>query len=86
MGKFSRIIKVGAILLIIGVVAQIWVVNNLSVYGDKLAELERKKAKLELENQLLKNEIATYGAISKVEEQAKSVGFEAIKQVEYIQE
>lgn len=86
MPKLPRFIKIGALLLIAGVIIEAWVVNSLSSYGDKLSDLEREKAKLELENQVLKNELASQAALKLVEQRAKSVGFEPIRTLEYINE
>lgn len=63
---------------------EVWAVNRLSSYGDKLNQIKSAQSKLELENQLLANEIALKNSLSFIEERSTLLGFLPVKNVEYL--
>src|SRR3989344_5151718 len=81
-----KIIKIGISVLIISIIIEVYVVNSLSSYGDSFSDLEIVKSNLELENQILKNKIATEGGLNLIQIRASALGFEPIKSMGYIKE
>lgn len=79
-----RFFKIGIVLFILGVVLEVFIVNRLSTYGEKINEIERKKSQLELENSDLKDKLYTKLSLEKISKQASSLGFDSIKKTEYI--
>ncbi len=82
--NWLRLLKIGGVLLAVIVVAEVLVVNRLSTYGNKIQDLNDQKSALELENLLLKNQIAEFNALNNINEKASIFGFENIKKVEHI--
>lgn len=71
-------------ILAVGVVtAEIWMVNRLATYGNKIYELKTVRNNLELENQVLENQISQVTSLISLEEKAKIIGFDSIKSIEY---
>lgn len=60
--------------------------NRLSTVGHQIAELEKSKSFLELENELLEKRIAEKKSLTQVEEASKQLGFGKISKVEYVQD
>jgi hypothetical protein len=79
-----RIVIILLIIIIPLVIVQIWTMNRLSTVGHSLAELDKTKAHLELENKVLKNKIAEKRSLYEAEKKAKNLGYEKISKVEYI--
>ena len=73
-----------AILVVLAVILEIWVVNRLSTYGEKISKLEETKSMLTLENKILENEIAKNSSLSNMEKYTKNSGFEKIKDIQYL--
>ncbi|OGE71100.1 hypothetical protein A2617_04165 [Candidatus Daviesbacteria bacterium RIFOXYD1_FULL_41_10] len=63
---------------------QFWVVNRLTTMGGKIAEIKASKLKLQVENKVLENAIASKSALLELSEKAKGFGFEKINTPEYI--
>jgi hypothetical protein len=64
---FRKRILVSLMLILIPVVvAQIWVANRLSVYGEKINKLEQTRMQLVLDNQVLENQIAQAASLDDV--------------------
>lgn len=63
---------------------EIWIVNRLSTYGDKIYQLKQAQANLELENQVLANSVAISSSMIVLEQKATPLGFNNINQIEYI--
>ena len=80
----SRIIKLLFIVFLVILMLEIWVVNRLTTYGNKIQELKLTRASLELENQILENQIAQISSMLTTETKASLLGFESIKNIEYI--
>lgn len=63
---------------------EIWMVNRLATYGNKIQEIKQAKAQLELENQVLENLVAENSSLISLEEKAAHWGFDSAKNWEYI--
>lgn len=74
----------GLTMCLIALSAEIWIVNRLSTYGDKIYQLKQAQAALELENQVLSNSIATASSMVMLEKKATQLGFDTIGSIEYI--
>lgn len=72
-----------ALFLIVSII-EIWAVNRLSTYGEKISKIERQKQELTLENQTLENEIAKRASLSEVEKYATAFGFESTTKIGYL--
>lgn len=82
--KVSKYIIFGMVFFLITFSLEIWIVNRLSTYGDKIQELKIAEAKLELENQIIANSIAKDSSMVTLEKKATELGFSSINQIEYI--
>lgn len=82
--KTIRILRVGALILLVLLILEIWIMNRASIYGNKLGELQLIKANLTIENQLLENQITQNSSLKTIEEKAQSLGFTNIKSLDYI--
>lgn len=83
--SFSRkIILTLSLVLLIGIILEIWVVNRLSTYGEKISKLEKAAAILKLENQVLKNKVDLKSSIQEIEIRAKEAGFVKINKLQYL--
>jgi cell division protein FtsL len=80
-----RIIVLLALVLFPLVIMVIWSLNRLSTFGDQISSLQQTKESLLLENQVLENKISELSSIKKIEEVAKSYGFEKISKIEYLE-
>lgn len=67
------------------VVFQIWILNRLANLGQQSIEIERLKANLILENQLLENKIDHYSSLQKIKPLAGNLGFTTNYKLESIQ-
>lgn len=68
------------------IVLEIWSLNRLSTYGEQISSLEKTKASLKLDNQILENEIAQKSSLRIMENISKSYGFKNISKVEYVKD
>lgn len=82
--KLTRMLKAGVVFFLVVFFLEIWMVNRLSTYGYKISELQKTKAALNLENQILENLIAEQVSLSSMESRANELGFALIKNLEYI--
>lgn len=82
----KKIVLVLGALIVFAVVLEIWAVNRLATFGLQISELEKNKNTLVLENQVLENEIAKKTSLLEVSKEASGLGFEKIKQIEYIED
>jgi cell division protein FtsL len=65
-------------------VLTIWSMNRLSTVGQQIAQLEKSKSFLELENELLEKRIAEKKSLTQAEESSKQLGFGKISKIEYV--
>lgn len=82
--KIVRAVKVLGIIFLAVFVLEVWLMNRLSTYGNKIQELEVAKSNLKLENQVLENEIAQKASLNLIDQKAAGLGFNNIKNIEYI--
>jgi len=66
-------------------IIEIWTVNRLSTYGQKISNIEQSKTELTLENQILQDEIAQKSSLSEVEKYATTLGFDSDPKIQYLQ-
>lgn len=79
-----KILTILFLILILGIILEIWIVNRLSTYGAQISKIETASANLRIENQVLKNKLDLQSSINVIEEKAKEMGFEKIKKVNAI--
>lgn len=84
--KTIRLIIAGLGIFLVVLFAEIWVVNRLSTYGDKMYQLTQTQAGLELENQTIENSIAMAASMVSLEKKASYLGFNNIDKIEYIKD
>lgn len=84
--KIVRFVIFGLVICLIALSAEIWIVNRLSTYGDKIYQLKKAQSDLELQNQVLANSIAKASSLSGLEQKSTLLGFKTINtnQIEYI--
>lgn len=68
------------------VVLEIWIVNRLSTYGEKINKLENIKISLIAENQYIKNQISQKSSLLELQTLSEKLGFRKIQKIEYINE
>ena len=71
----KRIIALGVFGLILMVVLQIWTMNRLAVLGEKITQIEKSKAALVMENQMLENQVASKASLQYIKKVADNLGF-----------
>lgn len=83
---FNKKIIFGVFLIFIAlVVLEIWAVNRLATFGEKINQIERLKAQIHLENQILENQIAQGSSIKNLKDLTMDAGFQKISTLYYIQ-
>lgn len=82
--NYTRFSILGVLILLSLLCLEFWTVNRLSIYGDKISQLKRAEDALVMENQVLANSIAQSSSLKVLEKNAKSIGFEEIKNLQYI--
>lgn len=81
--KYQLILILSLMVLFVTVLT-IWSMNRLATVGDQIAQLEKTKTALELENELLEKRIAEKKSLTQIEESSKKLGFSKIQKIEYI--
>ncbi|KKR81428.1 MAG: hypothetical protein UU73_C0001G0092 [Candidatus Daviesbacteria bacterium GW2011_GWA1_41_61] len=82
--RVVKFIRLGAVILLAVLFLEIWAVNRLSTYGDKIQDIKSAKMALDLENQVLENQIAQQSSLASIETKAVSLGFTAVKSWQYL--
>lgn len=72
------------IIIIMVTILEIWAVNRLATFGDQISKTNEAKNALKLENQLLENQIAQQSSLLQAANTAQALGFENIKNIQYI--
>lgn len=80
----KKVLVVLFLVVVVLIVIEIWAVNRLSDFGGKIAKIEQTKQALKLENQVLENQIAQSQSLSKIQEEAKKIGLDKIKNIKFI--
>lgn len=65
-------------------ILEIWAVNRMSSYGEKINKIEETTTVLRMENQILKNKIDERMSLSRTKGYSTKLGFEKIQKMEYI--
>lgn len=84
MRRLSKFWKAGLVIIGLLLAIDIWLINSLSVFGGKIAEIEQLTRRLELENDLAENELARKTSLMAVIKIAEQLGFEKIRKIEVI--
>lgn len=79
-----RIVLFCLIAIVSVVVLEIWVMNRLSTYGEKIGEIEHAIESLRLENQILENKVAQKSSLYQLKKYGANLGLDKIKKIEYI--
>lgn len=79
-------IKSYIIFILVGILAifQIIISNRLSGYGRKISLLAQQSEQLKLENERVKKKIASFSALTNINQRAKEAGFTQKAQVYYL--
>lgn len=83
--KFSKkfIAFIGCSILIL-IVLEIWVNNNMVLYGEKFEKISQLQRILKMENQILENEIAKNASLKNLASKSAELGFIKPETVQYI--
>lgn len=82
----KKIIVFLLLIITVVVVLEIWAVNRLANFGTEINKLDRIKAELKIENQVLKNQISTNSSLSDAQKYATVLGFEKTKKIEHLED
>lgn len=82
--KAKRLLKIAVVFILAIISLELWTVNRLSTYGDKIQGLKEAQARVELENQVLENVIAEESSLNVLEKRATLLGFESVKTFQYL--
>lgn len=74
------------LVVLAGIILEIWAVNRLVTFGEKISQTEQMISNIKLENQILKNKIAESSSLNKVKTYSSQLGFDNIKKLEYIKD
>lgn len=66
------------------IILEIWLVNRLSSFGNRMYELKIAVDTIELENQILENELSTKMSLTHISQIAQDLGFISINSIEYL--
>ena len=78
-----KILVVLLLILLSGVILEIWTVNRLASFGSQLNRIEHSKQRIILDNQLLRAQIAERSSLNKASNEAVSLGFKEVS-VQYL--
>ncbi len=82
--KSKKIIFSVGVGLFILILSEIWVAHTLAISGVKLQEIKNLQKELTLENQLLRDEIASQSALNKIASQSALLGLTHPSDIQYI--
>lgn len=82
--RVFKMVWVFTMVILLVIFAEVLVVNRLSTFGSKIQQIKDSQANLRLENQVLENEIAKHSSLLSVESSSSKLGFESVKNLEYI--
>lgn len=81
--KLTKLLKIGVVFFLLIFFLEVWMVNRLSTYGDKIQTLQEAKVALLLENQVMETMIAQKSSLFQIEIEANKLGFAPIRNLEY---
>lgn len=79
-----KILIISFFIFFLVVIFEIWVVNRLSSYGERINFIEKTAAELQMQNQILKNQIDKHSAIATAKQNALKMGFDKAQNIEYL--
>ncbi len=79
-----QLILVLALMVLFVTVLTIWSMNRLATVGEQIAQLERTKNAIQLENELLEKKIAERKSLAEIDEASQKLGFGKIQTIEYV--
>lgn len=80
----SAYVVSGILLFLSLTILEIWLVNRLSSFGQRMHQLMLTQATLELENQLLENQLALKTSLNYLSLKSEQLGFVSNKDVQYL--
>ena len=83
-GFSKKYISSLAIFLFALILVEIWINNNVVVYGEKFENLSAVAKQINLENQILENQIAKYTSLGSIASKSAQLGFSAPESIQYI--
>lgn len=81
--RIIKVTKIVGIIFVIVFILEVWMVNRLSTYGNRIENLKQEEAALILQNQILENQIAQNQSLGRLEKLSNELGFDSIKNIEY---
>src|SRR5579862_8539412 len=66
------------------IILEIWTVNRLSTYGEQINKIEQLSSDLQLQNDILKDDIAKKSSLSVIAQKASQLGFAVSDKPQYI--
>lgn len=83
--KFPRkYIILATLSLLVLTVVEIWASNTVVAFGEKYEKLSSLEKNLQIENQLLENEIATFSSLKTIASKSAELGFSKLQSIQYI--
>lgn len=79
-----KILFLSVIILLLGVIFEIWIVNALSSYGEKISQIEKTSNELSLQNQILRNKLDRKSSLVEIKPKALNLGFGKIQNIKYL--
>lgn len=73
-----------AVSLLSLVVVQIWTSNTEVTFGEKFEQLSKLSQSLQMENQILRNEIARESSLEVIASKSAQLGFSKTESIQYI--
>lgn len=86
-GHFKRrssYVVSGILLFLSLTILEIWLVNRLASFGQRMHQLMLAQARLELENQLLENQLASKTSLNYLSLRSEQLGFVRGKDIQYL--
>ncbi|MDO8429366.1 MAG: hypothetical protein Q7S88_01940 [Candidatus Daviesbacteria bacterium] len=83
MKSYLKYLKIIAVIFVLVLVAEVWMVNRLATFGSKLQDLKEEQVTVSLQNQILQNQIAEYVSLVTIDQRAKSLGFDTTLNLDY---
>ena len=83
-GFSKKYISLLAIFLFALILVEIWINNNVVVYGEKFENLSAVAKQINLENQILENQIAKYTSLGSIASKSAQLGFSIPESIQYI--
>ncbi|MEK7616836.1 MAG: hypothetical protein AAB414_02190 [Patescibacteria group bacterium] len=83
--KFPRfLVGVVSLFLLILVLIEIWLSNTTVEYGSKFEKMAALEKVLEMENQMLRSEIAKHSSLFSISSKSAELGFSPPQSIQYI--